>query len=184
MVPGCFLAGVIVTCIHFLLNELKEVECIDSLCRRPFSNIENNPFRMYWWCRNKQLWAGLSSWPSPKAFQRMDMHIWLLHYFHHFVMIFMFHMNWTIDILIEITGIWWCQMLHIVTLSPLSIGLWRTEVWGRGFSLGNELLRQIFSCGSNQKVWSATSWSSLHVPCIQVERNSSINCRQTLHLHW
>lgn len=175
---GCFLAGVIVTWIHFLL---KEGECIDSLCRRPFSNIENNQFRMYWWCRNKQLWAGLNSWPGPKAFQRMDMHIWLLHYFHNFVMIFMFHMNLNCN-----WNNWNLMMPNAAHChkSPLSLGLWRTEVWGRSFSLGNELLGQIFSRGSNQKVQSATSWSSLHVPCIQIERNSSINCRQTLHLHW
>lgn len=40
MLHGCFLARVIVTWIHFLLNEPKECESIDKDVRVPFSSIK------------------------------------------------------------------------------------------------------------------------------------------------
>jgi len=56
-------------------------------------------------------------------------------------------------------------------------------VRGRSFSLGHELLRQILSSGTHQKVQPAAAGSSVHVPRIQIERDSSINRREALHLH-
>lgn len=38
VLSGCFLARLIVTWIHFLVNELQECDSIDSMCRR------RNPF--------------------------------------------------------------------------------------------------------------------------------------------
>lgn len=56
---GVFLAGVIVTSlwIHFLLNELKECDPIDSLCLRSFLNLENNLFRLHWCAETVLGWA-------------------------------------------------------------------------------------------------------------------------------
>lgn len=71
---------------------------------------------------------------------------------------------------------------NIVALSPDS-GLPGAEVRRRSFPLGHELLGQVFSRGAHQKVQLAAAGSCLHVSCIQIKRNSSINRREALHLH-
>lgn len=144
---GCFLAGVIVSWIHFLL---KECDSIDSLCLRAFSNIKIILFRIYWWCRNNSGWGSIIG-QVPKGF---DECICISGCY----IISLISLSCLCFTCIEhIIGNWnnWNLMMPISAhchMSPLSLGLWRTEVWGRGFSLGNELLGQIFSRGSNQKV--------------------------------
>ncbi len=61
---GCFLARLIVTWIHFLVNELQECDSIDSICLRLVSFFANYLFRINWWCRNR-LGLGANSWPGP-----------------------------------------------------------------------------------------------------------------------
>lgn len=68
-------------------------------------------------------------------------------------------------------------------LLSLYSGLPGAEVRRRSFPLGHELLGQVFSRGAHQKVQPAAAGSCLHVSCIQIKRNSSINRREALHLH-
>lgn len=61
---GCFLARLIVTWIHFLVNELQECNPIDSLFIRLISVLQNNLFRINLWCRNR-FGLGANSWLGP-----------------------------------------------------------------------------------------------------------------------
>lgn len=63
---GVFLARLIVTWIHFLVNELQECDSIDRRLWHLFHSFFNNLFLIHSWCRNR-LGLGANSWPSPNS---------------------------------------------------------------------------------------------------------------------
>lgn len=65
----------------------------------------------------------------------------------------------------------------------LTSGLRGTEMWGGGFSTGNELFGQIFISGGHQKNKTTASGSYMHVSSIKDEGNCTLNSGETLYLH-
>lgn len=182
-----FLARLIVTWIHLLVNELQECSSVDSICiwdvfwsRSFFKEIDLKLMFV--------VATGLCQILGQTPTMCVTEIICGPYVIKSFVSLPPLKKKFAIHLKSS-----WKSSGHVTTgaASPSSLllcasfsaGLRGAEMRGRSFSSGHELLGQIFSGGAHQEVQPAAAGSGLHVSCIQTERDSSLNCREALHLH-